>query len=114
MIKSHNISRRSAIKLAAGAAVTTNVSGLITAPAGSLFESVFTGQAMDAEQSDWFLIYGIIRYSTIFDEIYETQFAFVKRKPAASTEENKVFLDRPNIMLDVFKDVTEKYRQNNA
>ena len=31
MIKSHSISRRSAIKLAAGAAVTTNVSGLITA-----------------------------------------------------------------------------------
>ena len=86
----------------------------LTAPTGSLFESHFTEQAMDAEQPDWFLVYGIIRYSTIFDEIFETQFVFVKRKPAASTEENKIFLDRPNIMLDVFKDVTEEYRKNNA
>ena len=45
MIKSHSISRRSAIKLAAGAAVATNVSGLITGctPTKSSFDYVIIG-----------------------------------------------------------------------
>ena len=50
-----------------------------------------------------FLVYGNIRYKTIFNEKYETQFAFVSSKPKPSKKEDEVYLVRPPSNLDTFQ-----------
>jgi len=89
--------------------------GKLTAETDSEDEDLNVIEVMNTNDRE-FLVYGIIRYCTIFDEIFETQFAFTKQNitpsvnanPQRGIEKNTCFLFRPPLKLDVFKDVTPK------
>jgi len=89
--------------------------GKLTAQTDSKDETLNVINVMNNNDRE-FLVYGIIRYCTIFDEIYETQFAFTKQTIAASVNANPqrgivkktCYMFRPPLKLDVFKDVTPK------
>lgn len=66
-----------------------------------------------------FYIYGIIRYMTAYDEVFESQFAFfhsgatVFRESTLDNGDKKfvhVALSRPPINLEVYKNVTKQYK----
>lgn len=72
----------------------------LKAPTGSPMEKL-TIQNGKSRNSD-VIVYGIVRYETIFNEIYETQFAFV-----ISRRKTDKFLVRPDIKLETYKLVSE-------
>ena len=80
----------------------------LLAPTASINETTNVRMAMNSANKG-FLVYGVIRYCTIFDETYETQFAFIAKNPSPSImrigdRENISYLNRPSVMLEVYKE----------
>ena len=82
--------------LGAGKTLTCNVGGPNVL--GEISQSRLDGVKI--------VIFGIIRYKTIFGEIYETQFAFRR-----SSYKRNAFLARPSISMETYKLISEENSQ---
>jgi len=72
----------------------------LKAPTGSPMERLTIQNGKSGDKG--VIVYGIIRYKTIFKEIYETQFAFT-----VSVAKADRFLVRPDINLETYKLVSQ-------
>lgn len=80
----------------------------LTAGAGSDSESDIIRHVIGNEYRQFFLVYGIIRYETMFDEIYETQFAF----HSGANISDEAELGRPPIHLQTYKKMSDGKQTN--